>query len=148
MIEYIFFHQKTYDLFCVFLQKNTIPFELSTEETDVEGLLVNIPDDLSEEITDSVEDYYDELMDMDEQMVFEESEEDYARAGLAVALSSGDTVFASVNPDVLNRMLSVVSKDEITEFIDAIVTTVENPDVDPFCKRWVTCLLNLTLRGG
>ena len=135
MIEYIFFHKTPYTLFCEFLLKINIPYEESSEETDVEALLVKIADDLDDEISEQIEAYYDELLELDEGLVEEDPEGVIDQAGLAVTLDNGVSVLASVNPDVLNRMLTVVSQDEMGEFIDAIVNAVEGPDERPLCKR-------------
>ncbi len=135
MIEYIFFHQKPHNLFCQFLQQKDIPFDINKDETDIEGLLVTLADDLDEQISDDIENYYDELLDMDEELLVEDPNDTIDQAGLAVTLNSGESTFASIKPDVLNRMLTVVTRDEVAEFIDAIVNAVETPDNRPLCKR-------------
>lgn len=122
-------------MFDEFLKQHNIPLEKGQEETDVEGFLINIPDDLDEEISEKIEQYYDELMDMDEGLVEEDPSDTIDQAGLAVSLITGESILVSVNPDVLNRMLTVVSRDEVSAFIDAIVTAVESPDDRPLCKR-------------
>ncbi len=135
MIEYIFFHQKPFDLFCRFLRQENIVFNKSKEETDVEGWLVALPDDLDVSLSGRIECLYDELLGMDESLVIEDPENTIDQAGLAVCLKSGVSVFASVDPDVLNRMLTVVTRDEVAEFIDAVVSAVETPDQSPLCQR-------------
>ncbi len=40
-----------------------------------------------------------------------------------------------MDPALLNRMLEVITADELGQFIDAIVDAVENPDERPFCQR-------------
>ncbi|MBL7003839.1 MAG: hypothetical protein ISR69_07435 [Gammaproteobacteria bacterium] len=135
MIEYIFFHKTPYTLFCEFLNSINIPFKEGSEETDIEGLLIHIADDLDDAISEKIEDYYDELLEMDGGLVEEDPAGVIDQAGLAVTLNNGDSTLASVNPDVLNRMLTVVTRDEVGEFIDAIVNAVEKPDKRPICKR-------------
>jgi len=135
MIEYIFFHQKPCDLFCQFLAQLKISFETNKEETDIEGLLVAIADDLDEDLSDKIEDYYDELLEMDESLLVENSDDLIDQAGLAVTLNNGQSTFASIDPDVLNRMLTTVTRDEIAAFIDAIINAVEDPDSRSLCKR-------------
>ncbi len=135
MIEYIFFHALPCDLFTAFLTQHKIAFERNKEETDVEGLVIAIADDLNDDISEKIETYYDQLMEMDEALLQESPDDMIDQAGLSVTLNSGKSTFASVKPDVLNRMLTVVSRDEIAEFIDAIVNAVETPDQRPLCKR-------------
>ncbi len=135
MIEYIFFHPKPRDLFGQFLVKNGISLENNTDETDVEGLIIALADDLDETISEKIESYYDELLEMDEELLVEDPGDIIDQAGLAVTLNNGESTFASIDPDVLNRMLTVVSRDEIGCFIDSIVNAVEQPDQRPLCKR-------------
>jgi len=135
MIEYIFFHQKPCDLFGQFLEQLQIPFETNIEETDVEGLLIALADDLDDEVSNKIESYYDELLEMDEALLVENPDDLIDQAGLAVTLNNGQSTFVSIDPDVLNRMLTAVSRDEIAAFIDAIVNAIETPDDRPLCKR-------------
>lgn len=135
MIEYIFFHQKTCDLFCQFLQQFQVAYKNDRETMSVGGFLVAVDENLPDELSNQIEDYYDDLMEMDENLVDEDPEDRMNQAGLAVRLNSGVSVFASVQPEVLNRMLTVVTRDEIAEFIDAIADAVENPDSRSLCQR-------------
>ena len=135
MIEYIFFHVKPSELFCHYLSQRNIPYETNKDETDIEGLLVCLADDLDDDISDEIEIYYDELLELDESLLVENPEDTIDQAGLAVTLNNGDSTFASIDPDVLNRILTVVTKDEVAAFIDAIVNAVEQPDERPICKR-------------
>ncbi len=137
MLEYIFFHQPPCDQFKRFLQENDIPMlQEGIDETDVEALTVCIADNLDEAISDKIEAYYDEMMALDESLVIAEADSDeYSQVGLAVTLKDGRSVMASVDPEVLNRVLSVISHDELGRLVDVIVDAVENPDERPLCKR-------------
>jgi hypothetical protein len=35
----------------------------------------------------------------------------------------------------MTRMLSVISRDELNDFVETIVRSVETPDDSPICKR-------------
>lgn len=135
MIEYIFFHPKPCKLFCHFLTQQNILFENNKDETDVEALLVALADDLDDAISEKIECYYDELLKMDEALLVENPDEVIDQAGLVVTLKNGESTFASIDPDVLNRMLTVVSRNEVAAFIDAIVNAVEQSDLSPLCQR-------------
>lgn len=137
MLEYIFFHQETYDDFKRFLEDKGIEtLKEGIDQTDVEGYVIFIEDDLEEFLNDQVETFYDQLMDREEALVTEGAGEDeVSQVGLAVSLNDGRSVLASVDPATLNQILSVVTQQKLGEFVDAIADAVENPDDRPLCKR-------------
>ncbi len=133
MLEYIFFDPRPRDLFVEFLQDKGLVAELSDQD---QGLLVLLPDDTDDDLMDAIEARYDELLDMNEQLFAEQEGAAHVhRAGVSVNLSDGRSVLAAVDPVLLNRILSVVSTDELGQLINAIVDAVENPDERPFCQR-------------
>jgi len=137
LLEYIFFHQQSCDRFKQFLREIGVEtLKEGIDETDVEALTVYIADDLDEEISEKIEQFYDEMMEMDEALVMENDDSDeYSQVGLAVSLKDGRSVMASVDPDVLNRVLTVITHDELGKLVDVIADAVENPDERPLCKR-------------
>ncbi len=129
----IFFDQRPWLLFQQFLKKKGLEPESVHEE---QGYLVSIPDDTDDDLMESIEAYYDEMLDMNEELFLEQQDDDQVHAaGVSVSLSDGRSVDALVNPKLLNRMLEVVSTDELGQFVSAIVDAVENPDNRPFCRR-------------
>lgn len=137
MLEYIFFHKKPYDEFIQFLHSKRIkPLKEDIDETDVEGLVVFIQDNLDEPLSEEVELFYDQMMALNEALVSEQDDNnEFSNVGLAVSLLDGRSVLASVDPQVLNKILSVISHDELGALVDAIANVVENPDERPLCKR-------------
>lgn len=136
-LEYIFFHQQPYQQFKQFLQsKNIEMLKEGIDETDVEGFVIHIQDNLEDDISEEIEDYYDEMMELSENLVADESEDnETSRVGLNVTLMDGRSVLAEVDPDVLNRVLTVITHQELGNLVDAIADAVENPDQRPLCKR-------------
>jgi len=137
MMEYIFFHQQSFQRFKDFLLKNDIPvLKESVDQTDIEGFTIFLADDLEDIVSEQIEEFYDQMMELDEKLVAEDAGEDNLnQVGIAVALVDGQQVLASVDPDVMNRLLTVISHDELGQFVDDIVKVVENPDLRPLCKR-------------
>jgi len=133
MLEYIFFDRRPWQLFINFLQHQGLTPQSAQEE---QGFMVRLPDDTDDDLMEAIEARYDELLDMNEQLFSEQEGEDHVhRAGVSVNLSDGRTVEAGVSPLLLNRILEVLSTDELGQFINAIVDAVENPDDRPFCQR-------------
>jgi hypothetical protein len=136
-LEYIFFHQQPYQQFREFLQNKQVEMlREGIDETDVEGFVIHIQDNLDDELSEEIEQFYDEMMELTENLVASEGDGvETSRVGLAVSLMDGRSVMASVEPDVLNRILTVVSHQELGNLVDAIADAVENPDQRPLCKR-------------
>ena len=82
-----------------------------------------------------LEELYDEMMTVDESLVTEDVDGSTNQVGIAFSLMNGQEVLASVKPEVLNRKLTVITHDNLAEFVDAIVNVVEDPDHRPLCKR-------------
>ncbi|MES9991232.1 MAG: hypothetical protein ABW098_04725 [Candidatus Thiodiazotropha sp.] len=56
-------------------------------------------------------------------------------AGVNVTLRDGRVIQAVIDPGLMRRLLTVVSPQELGEFVDTIVAAVENPDDRPLCQR-------------
>jgi hypothetical protein len=135
-VEYIFFHLEPCERFKRFLRERNIEVvDEVADETDIEGRVIHIADNLDDALSDEVEEFYDQMMELNELLLANDGEDDMQQVGLAVTLGDGRSVLASVNPDVLNRVLTVISHQELGELVDAISDAVENPDDRPLCKR-------------
>lgn len=128
MLEYIFFHDEPRKQFLQYIESLDIPH---VEQDDTMGMIVAIPEELGEDIEDEIEAHYDKLMEDAE--AGEAAEKDVA--AMTISLQSGDTIYASVEPKVLNRILSVITTQELNDLVNSIVSSVENPDERPFCNR-------------
>ena len=137
LLEYIFFHKEPCDQFKQFLQTKGVELlKEGIDETDVEAFVVYIADDLDDDLSEEIENFYDEMMELNESLVMQdEGVDEMNSVGLAVSLNDGRSVLATVDPDVLNRILSVISHDELGKLVDTIADAVENPDERPLCKR-------------
>jgi len=132
-LEYVFFDPRPRDLFIA--QVEALGIESSLKEKG-EELLVLLPDDLDEVINDQVENYFMATLQMSEDLMAEaEGVASFNVAGVEVKLKNGDAVMASVDPKILEKLLSVLDFDELAEFVDAITHAVEEPDYRPICKR-------------
>lgn len=133
MLDYIFFHERLLDKYLTFLTEREIPH---TQRRDEMGLVVSIPEDLGEDLEEEADTFYEELLASQEELMAEEGDPlDKNLAALTVNLASGRVAYAPVRPELLNRLLTAVSAQELGELIDAIVTAVEDPDLRPICKR-------------
>jgi len=135
MLEYIFFNKKTCHLF----KKSAISAGISPViDCADECFTVRLPEDLDEVILEKLEDYYDELLDMDRNLA-EQQEQDLSEnihtAGITIKLKDGRYVYASVPPELLAKVTQSISADELNTLVCAITEAVEEPDERGLCQR-------------
>ena len=141
MLDFIFFHETPLKKFQQFLDSEKIPYKNDTEfQASVEetGFTVSISDDYELNVLDRVENYYDEMMDLNQELISaeeSESEGEIENAGISVNLADGSTVLADVEPNLIYKLSEALTPEEILELINAIASAVENPDSRPLCKR-------------
>ena len=135
MLEYVFFDERPRDQFVTFLQEKSVELKLEEDE----GLLkVWISEDLDDDLDEAIEDFYDDMMALNQQLYEDENNEaevGYNAAGIVLELNTGENVYAQVNPELLGRIMTVVTPDEFNTVVNAIVEAVENPDARTPCQR-------------
>lgn len=139
MLDFIFFHETPMKKFQTYLDSEKIPYENDTEfQASIEetGFTVSISDEYELDVIDKVEQYYDEMMELNEALIStEEGEEEIKNAGITVNLSDGTTVLADVDPNLIYKLSEALKPQEILQLVNAIADAVENPDKRPLCKR-------------
>lgn len=135
MLEYVFFDPRPRDRFVAFvLEKGA-----ETQQEEDDGLLkVLLSEELSEELETQIEEFYDEMMELNQQLYEDEndsSEVGYHAAGITVELKDGSSVYAQVDPNLLARIMQVVTPVEFNDVVNAIVEAIENPDSRSMCQR-------------
>ena len=134
MLDYIFFNKKTCHLF----ENSAKSSGITTIVDCADGsFTVRLPEDLDEVILEKLEDYYDELLDIDRTLSEQQSDssEDIHAAGITIQLKDGRNVYASVSPELLNKVMQSISTDELNTLVCAITEAVEDPDESSLCQR-------------
>jgi len=135
MLEYVFFHQKPFELFIAFLTNRNL--EVSSGETN--GVYeVKIPDNMEDELSEKIETEYDRLMKMNHELFFAENpatSDNYRMATVMITLKNGDLTSAHIPPDILGRVLEVIDEVELNKIVTAVVEAVENPDERSYCQK-------------
>jgi Trp operon repressor len=135
MLEYVFFDPRPRDRFVEFVDGLGVAVQ---QENDDDLLKVLVSEDLDEDLTDRIEDYYDEMMALNQSLYEQEGDSDevgYHAAGISGQLSDGNSVYAQVDPNLLGRIMQVLSPTEFNDVVNAIVEAVENPDSRSMCQR-------------
>jgi len=135
MLEYVLFDKKPFQLFVDWLKEQGVACE-----TEIEGdsYLIHVPEDLDDELMDAIEEKYDVCMDMNQELLeasVYDARDEYNMSGLIVTLKDGSVSHADVDPDLINRLLTAISADELGELVTAIADAVENPQPKSFCQR-------------
>ena len=105
--------------------------------------MVRLPEEIKDDVLENLEDYYDELLDLDKEITEQKLAENTPdstsdtlhTAGITIQLKDGRNVYANVNPELLNRVLQSISPDELNAIVNAITEAVENPDTRGLCQR-------------
>ena len=135
MIEYLFFTGKISQLFTKFLQAKGIEWQQGAEAVQGAIIIKIVEDDISDTLWDELDRYYDELSDQDQALLEQEVLEDDASAGIYLQLANGQQTVAKVDPSMMNRILGVLTIDELNEFLEVIVSSVEKPDDSAICQQ-------------
>lgn len=134
MLEYVFFHHQPCAQFTAFAQGLGLnPAVIEGDET----LEVHLPEDLPEDQLDALEEQYELMLELNQQLYDADhaGEGELHNAGVVLNLQDGRTVYAQVDPRLLGRIMSVLTPQEFGDVVNAIIDAVENPDDRPLCKR-------------
>jgi hypothetical protein len=135
MLEFVFFDPQPRRKFAEFLRARGLA---PTEREDDETQVVAIPEDVDDALLDTIEAFYDEMMALDRELFEAGADGDdggHQAAGVVLNLASGQTVYARVAPQLLGRIMEVLTPQEFGEVVNAIVDAVEHPDDRPLCHR-------------
>ncbi|CAB9540452.1 hypothetical protein [uncultured Gammaproteobacteria bacterium] len=138
MLDYIFFDTTLSGKFKDHLIKVGIKFTVENDDGfgSVQGEIVAIPDETSEDILDELQILYDKLQDELEQILEDNGNGLLMNAaGMQAQLKDGTMCTLRVEPTIVTRILTVLEFDELQAFIDNIAHSVEEPDSGHFCKN-------------
>ncbi len=133
-VEYVFFNEQLCSRFVDFVRARGIASE--TREDEVEGLVVSLPENITEDLSDLIEDEYDALMK--EQMTLAETDEGWATRqvmGVTVTLADGSPCTVRIEGPIGRRLSEHFTPEEIHELVAAIAHSVENPVEGPLCRK-------------
>lgn len=130
MIEYIFFDATLRDKFVAFAEQRGVPCSASYDSM---GLLVAISEDISEDMSDTIEEYYESLEDEQEEL--SKANGDLNRlAGFNFTLPDGQQRMLPLPSEMANRLLACFSMEEIQGLLNAVADRTLNPNSEHLCK--------------
>ena len=137
MLEYLFFNQPVADKFIAYLKGKNLAWEQKNDPM-LESIVIETPEEIEDDLWDELDDFHESLGAEDQKLLEAELANDETEtnaAGIYIQLANGKQTVAQINPDVMNRMLDVISMDEFNDFIETIVSSVEKPDDAPICEQ-------------
>ncbi len=132
--EYVFFNEGLRDRFVDFVSEKGIASQMRPDE--VEGFVVRLPEEMTDEVSDAIEDQYDALMR--EQMVLAEADASWATRqvmGVEITLASGRRCLVRIEGAMGRRLSEHFAPHEIHELVATIARSVENPVDGPVCGK-------------
>ena len=137
MLEYLFFNQQIADKFTTFLNQKNLVWEQYVDPM-LDSIVIKTSEEITDELWDELDEYHEKLGPEDQELLEDslvDDEKETNSAGIYIQLANGEQTVAQINPDVMNRMLGVISMDEFNHFIETVVSSVEDPDDSPICEK-------------
>ena len=131
MMEYIFFDTSLRDRFVEHAKGMGVACDLLDDNM---GWVVAVPEDLADDLVESLEAHYDELQE-EQSDLMSQSEGGLKRlAGFQLVLPDGQTCTVPLQTDVANRLLSCFSFEEIHALFSTVAHSVLNPKNSHLCE--------------
>lgn len=139
-MEYVFFDESLAKRFQVYCENLGVKTELEADltHTDDDSFTIKLNQILGEEILNKIEEEYDDLLFGEQAAMIEGNDESGAIAdacGVQVQLQSGQFTTVAIHPEIMNKILSVLSIDELQQFLAQVVEDIESPKLGPVCSR-------------
>lgn len=139
-MEYLFFNESLAKRFTLFCQERGVESKIVAEESFTGNASFNVQlDDITDDSTmEAVEDCYNDLFFGEQAAEIEGNNEQGALAdacGVQVQLMSGEFTTVAIHPEIMNKLLSVLTVNELQSFISQVAEDIENPKDGPICRR-------------
>lgn len=129
MLEYVFFEEEPRQRFQAFLNQHRVPWTL--EPADPEARVVVDDAGIDETLADRVEALYEELFALEHSLFVADSVQSQAKPrakGVPLHLKDGTTLHADLPEELIKRLLTVITTDELDLIADAIACALEDAD--------------------
>jgi hypothetical protein len=130
MYEYIFFDHTLRDQFMADLKGRTIEHQL----LDGDGLLVGVSEEIDDAESDAIDELYDRLLQQSGELL-EQGEDalEISVAGVQVELTDGSPCTIRLDPELVGRLLTAITMEELRDLCQTIAVGVERGDNSPLC---------------
>jgi len=139
-MEYVFFDLSLAQRFQAFCQLLGLKTSIKSDETysGEPEFTVSTNDKLDDVVAEKIEEKYADMLFGDQASMIEGNDNDGAIAdacGVQIQLQSGQFTTVAIHPETMNKILSVLSVDELQAFLAQVAEDIENPKLGPICSR-------------
>lgn len=134
MLDYIFKYQQSATKFIKMIKKHKLVYKASSDVID-NSKIISIEEPVADDIWDKLDELYDKLEENERKRLEAESTDCLSATALYIELKNGGNTIASIDPELVNRILGVLTIQELNDFIHQIAKSVEDPDTTPICQR-------------
>lgn len=131
MFEYIFFDTLLRDEFVAYTTNLGVNCTL---RDDPMGMVVAIPEDLGEELEETIEQRYDELELKQSRQLLGEEGGLKRIAGIHYKLPDGQSRMVPLQADIASRLLAAFTVEEIQALFETVAHSSLNPGDEHLCK--------------
>lgn len=129
-IEYVLFDTQWAKQFTNFLSNANIDY---SQKTETDCVIISIADDLDEALDDLIETEYDRIMAAHE--AEDTQVDEMNRVGIQYRNQANETRQVRADMAFVNRLLTVVSLDELQIFVQEVATEVEAGGDKRICEK-------------
>lgn len=136
VVEYLFLTRPMADRFADQLKARGLVYAEGSEVLR-EEIFFRLQDDLADEVWDELDELYHELYSQEQAFLAEPHEKNYSsiEASIALPLANGQQTFVKVEPELLSRVLSVLSLEELNHLLADVVSSVESAQLASFVQK-------------
>ena len=139
-IGFTFFSRPVAEKFVAHCANHQLVAKIEFEETfsGEASYQVELLETIDDAMLEQLEDYYSELLFGEEAAQIDGNNDEGALAdacGVQVQLQSGQYTTVAIEPEIMNKILSVLSIDELQSFLAQVAEDIENPKSGPICSR-------------
>lgn len=139
-MEYLFFNESLAKKFIEFCKEKGVQAVIEAEASFTEEATYNVTlaDITDDDLMESVEEFYNELFFGEQAAEIEGNDGSGALAdacGVQVQLQSGQFTTVAIHPKIMNKLLSVLTVEELQSFLSQVAEDIENPKDGPICRR-------------
>lgn len=137
--EYTFFDEPIAKRFREAVEGQGLTAQIAREEegNGEVSFSVSIDGELSDAMAEELETLYSDLLFGDQAAQIEGNEEGAVAdaCGVQIKLASGEFTTVAIHPTIMNKILSVLSIDEVQKCLAQVAEDIENPKAGPICRR-------------
>lgn len=139
MLEYVFFNRPACDAFVARLDQGQVAFDgpqqsASPGDADSELWSVLVPEDLADELSDELDEFYDALMAGQAQEVIEQDTDSINLVGVQYTRDDGQLGVVRLQPDRVNQLTQCLSLEELQVLVQEIADEVQAEHTGSLCR--------------